>query len=428
MLFLGPFFFWFTVFATGTHRGLPQVPSYYYSWERSLPLIPALIVPYFSIDLFYAGSVFLCRDRRELNHHAYRIVAAILISADGFVAFPLRFSFERPPVEGLNGFLFGILSDFDKPFNQAPSLHVSLLMILWVRYAHYISGIARWALHAWFALIGISVLFVYQHHFIDIWTGFVVGVICLYALPEAPRRWDGFSLTCDAQRRRLGFRYLTGALSCAIVAATIQTWAWLLLWPVASLLLVALAYLGAGVAVFQKADGRQSWPARILLMPYLLGAWTSYRLFTLSAPAMHEVIPGVYFGRRPRGGDLAQLASAAVLDLTVEFSAAQGVEPFVYRNIPILDLTTPEPAALSTAVTFIDYHVGARPVYVHCALGFSRSATVIAAWLVRTSRAKTADEALRRLAVLRPGVTWSPAHVAAITKTCEATSGNAGEE
>jgi len=428
MLFLGPFFFLVYGFCNWYASRLPQVPSYYYSWERSLPLIPALIAPYFSIDFFYAGSVFLCRDRRELNTHAYRIVAAILISAAGFVAFPLRFSFERPAVEGLNGFLFGILSDFDKPFNQAPSLHVSLLMILWVRYARHIFGIWRWALHAWFALIAISVLFVYQHHFIDIWTGLVVGVICHYALPEAPRRWDGFSLTRDPQRRRLGFRYLTGALSCAIVAATLQAWAWLLLWPAASLLSVASAYLGAGTAVFQKADGRQSWPARILLMPHLLGAWTSYRLFTLSAPAMHEVIPGVYFGRRPRGDDLAQLTSAAVLDLTVEFSAAQSVKQLVYRNIPILDLTVPEPAVLATAVAFIDEHVVARPVYVHCALGFSRSATVIAAWLVQTARAKTGDEALRRLAALRPGVTWSAAHVAAIAKTCEATSGNAGEE
>ena len=426
MLFLGPFFFLVYGFCNEYASRLPHVPSYYYSWERALPFIPALIVPYFSIDLFYAGSVFLCRDRRELDHHAYRIVAAILISAAGFVAFPLKFSFDRPAVEGFSGFLFGILSAFDKPFNQAPSLHVSLLMILWVRYGRHVFAIRRWALHAWFALIGISVLFVYQHHFIDIWTGFVVGVICLYALPEAPRRWEGFRVTSDPQRRRLGIRYLFGALACALVAATMQSWAWLLLWPAVSLLLVALAYLGAGSAVFQKADGRQSWPARILLMPYLLGAWTSYRVFTRTAPAMHEVIPGVYFGRRPRGDDLALLTSAAVLDLTVEFSAAPRSERWIYCNIPILDLTVPEPTALAAALRFIDDHVGARPVYVHCALGFSRSACVIAAWLVRTERAKTADEALSRLKALRPGVTWSPAHVAAIAKTCQATSANAG--
>jgi protein-tyrosine phosphatase len=295
-------------------------------------------------------------------------------------------------------------------------------MILWVRYARHIFGIGRWALHAWFALIGVSVLFVYQHHFIDIWTGFAVGVTCLYALPEAPRQWNGLSPTRDPQRRRLGYRYFIGAVLCAIAATTIQTWAWLLLWPAASLLLVALAYLGAGTAVFQKADGRQSWPARILLMPYLLGAWTSYRLFTLSAPAMHEVIPGVYFGRRPRGGDLAQLTTAAVLDLTVEFSAAQGVERFVYRNIPILDLTVPEPAALSAAVRFIDEHIGARHVYVHCALGFSRSATVIAAWLVQSKRVATAAEAMQHLAALRPGVRLSQAHIAAIDRACDTAS------
>jgi hypothetical protein len=101
MLFLGPFFFLVYGFCNWYASRLAHVPSYYYSWERSLPFIPPLIVPYFSIDLFYASSVFLCRDRRELNHHAYRIIAAILISAAGFVAFPLRFSFRAASCRGI---------------------------------------------------------------------------------------------------------------------------------------------------------------------------------------------------------------------------------------------------------------------------------------------------------------------------------------
>ena len=114
--FLGRFFFLSTVSVTGTPRGWPSVPSFYYSWEPAIPFFPAAIVPYFTIDAFYAASVFLCRDRRELDTHAFRIIAAILISAAGFLAFPLRFSFVRPNVDGFNGLLFATLVELGQTF------------------------------------------------------------------------------------------------------------------------------------------------------------------------------------------------------------------------------------------------------------------------------------------------------------------------
>lgn len=132
---------------------LADVPSYYYAWERQIPFDSALIVPYFTIDLFYAGSVFLCRDRRELNTHATRTVTAIVISAAGFLLFPLKFVFERPAVAGVHGFFFALLEGIDKPSNRVPLLRVSWLMIVRIRYADRPAGLWRRALHVWFALI-----------------------------------------------------------------------------------------------------------------------------------------------------------------------------------------------------------------------------------------------------------------------------------
>jgi hypothetical protein len=152
MLFLGPFFFLVYGFCNWYASRLASVPSVYYSWEQAIPFFPAAIVPYFTIDAFYAASVFLCRDRRELDTHAFRIIAAILISAAGFLAFPLRFSFVRPNVDGFNGLLFATLTSLDKPFNQAPSLHMSLLLILWTRYVCHVRGLWQPLVHVWFAL------------------------------------------------------------------------------------------------------------------------------------------------------------------------------------------------------------------------------------------------------------------------------------
>ncbi|MGA3828214.1 serine/threonine protein phosphatase, partial [Pseudomonas chlororaphis] len=79
-----------------------------------------------------------------------------------------RFTFQRPELYGLFGWLFDLLACFDKPFNQAPSLHIALLVVLWFCYARHVQGTWRWLVHGWFALIGVSVMTTYQHHFIDL--------------------------------------------------------------------------------------------------------------------------------------------------------------------------------------------------------------------------------------------------------------------
>ncbi len=137
--------------------------------------MPWTIIPYWSIDVLYGISLFVCTTRRELDTHAFRLLTAQVIAVTCFILFPLTFTFARPDVDGVSGLLFDSLGKFDKPFNQAPSLHIALLIILWDRFARHVPVWARWVLHGWFALIGLSVLTTYQHHFIDIPTGMLLG-------------------------------------------------------------------------------------------------------------------------------------------------------------------------------------------------------------------------------------------------------------
>src|SRR4029077_17297047 len=118
------------------------------------------------IDLLYALSPFVCTTRREVDRHGQRLLMVQLVSVAFFIALPLRFSFNRPEAQGMFGALFTALGSFDKPFNQAPSLHLGLLIVIWVRFADHVGARWRWLLHAWMALIGLSVLTTYQHHFI----------------------------------------------------------------------------------------------------------------------------------------------------------------------------------------------------------------------------------------------------------------------
>src|SRR3954470_18173665 len=76
---LAPFFFLsygFTNWVTSLRR---SVPSLVFGWERHIPFLAWTIVPYWSTDLFYALSLFLCRTRAELSTHARRLLAVQIV-------------------------------------------------------------------------------------------------------------------------------------------------------------------------------------------------------------------------------------------------------------------------------------------------------------------------------------------------------------
>lgn len=412
---LGPFFFLSYGFANWWTGRLPHVGSVVFGWERHIPFWDWTILPYMSLDAFYAGSLFLCATRAELDTHARRLLAASVLSVAGFLLFPLQFSFARPATSGFNGALFDVLMGFDKPYNQVPSLHISLALIIWLVYARHLRGAARWAVHGWFLLIALSVFTTFQHHFIDGVAGAAVGVLVVYLLPDAPGTWQRAPMGADAAwRRQLAAGYWLGAGLCLGLAAGLGSGAWLLLWPGVALLLVGLGYARCGVAVFQKHDGQLSWAAQVLLAPYRLGAWGSSRWFTRRGAPGTEVAPGLWLGRAPGRADWRHFQPGAVLDLTAEFNLGPAARARPHRSVPLLDLVAPSPAELARAVAALDELAPYPPVLVHCALGYSRSAVVAAAWLLHRGAAATPAAAVAQLRAARSQVVLPAAHRAAL--------------
>lgn len=155
------------------HRG--NVPTFFFEWERGIPFVPFLIIPYLSIDLFFIAAPFLCRTNEELRIWAKRIVFSILAAGTCFLIVPLRFAFVRPHANGFGGAFFDWFRTLDAPYNLVPSLHATFWVFLVDLYARRTAGVWRILIMLWFVLIGLSPVFTYQHHVIDIFGGFVLA-------------------------------------------------------------------------------------------------------------------------------------------------------------------------------------------------------------------------------------------------------------
>jgi len=363
-------------------------------------------VPYWSTDLFYAVSLFICRTRDELNTHAKRLLAMQIIAVAGFLLFPLRFSFIRPHTTGVFGWMFDALADFDRPFNQAPSLHLGLTTILWAKYLQHLSGFALWLMRAWFLLMGISTLTAYQHHFIDLPTGIWAGLFCLALFPDNPTRRRS-KPTDDPRKFLVSGLYLSGALFLIWLIYLLGGAAWLLLWPAGSLLIVSASYCLGRAELFRKTDGVMARPMIALLAPYLIGAWLNSRLRTRGEIPAQEIADGVWLGRMPRRAERDTQGVASMVDLTAELPV--DTEGVAYSGIPMLDMLVPTTDQLTAAVNAIQHLEGTRPTLVCCALGYSRSAAVVTAWLVASGRTVSLDESIDWIKSRRPQIRIRPA-------------------
>lgn len=396
LVVLTPFFFLTYGYANSMAAQRAAVPSIVFGWEHRIPFLAWTIVPYWSSDLLYGFSLLVCRSRKELNRQAMRLVLVQLISVAAFLAFPLRFTFDRPETSGFFGWLFDVLLGFDKPFNQAPSLHVSLATILCVKLCHHLPRLARWPMRIWCVMVALSTLTTYQHHFIDVPTGLWVGLLCLVLIPEE-------SAEASPGNAKLALTYAMGGLALAANAVYFEGWAWLLLWPGGSLLVVGLIYATGRTDWFGKQNGRIRPAARWLLGPYLIAARINSHLWTRNRPAAQEIAGGVWLGRVPSSNDMN---FASVVDLTAELS--MDASKVRYTNIPVLDLTVPTASQIERAVSAID--AMPKPLLVCCALGVSRSATAVAAWLLASGRASSVEEAIRMIELREAPTVLSASH------------------
>ncbi len=372
---------------------LAHVPEIAFAWERNIPFWEWTILPYWSLNLMYAAAFFLCRDTREQNRYVARLVSAQIVATTCFMLFPLHFGWPKPPTDGLWGVMFDSLVAFDLPYNQSPSLHIALSIIVgafyWTRFPKI-----RLPILLWQSLIALSVLTTYQHHFIDVPTGALLGWLVLWVIPQhgvSPFRRRNLSVVqpdsqtgrlktsevsfCEAKTNNTDFReaqtspetrsreikiamlYLAGAVLSALPSLFGGAWLWTL-WVGVSLSVVAFAYLTGNAAVFQKqADGRLSAAATVLLLPYLVGVRLNMAYWLRGKAKTARVRDDVWIGSisgvaeiQHCGGVFGKKTASAALKMLARCSTLLRFLPCIYRFLPQKSASqakSPQPLAIS---------------------------------------------------------------------------------
>ena len=195
------------------------------------------------------------------------------------------------------------------------------------------------------------------------------------------------------------------------MGAIFWPWGVLLLWPAIALGIVAIAYFKAGPIVFRKTEGKLPWSARFVLAPCLTGQYLSLLYYRSKCRSWDKVTPQIWIGGklgRHSANKALRSGVVSVLDLSAEFSEATPFRKINYRNIPVLDLTAPTQAQLVEMSKFIGNPSRNGAVYVHCKIGYSRSAAAVAAYLIMSGKVKTAEEAFAIIRRVRPSVVIRP--------------------
>ena len=403
-----------------------DVPEVFWPWERQIPFWAWSIVPYWTLNLFYAGAFFCCQNRAQIHRLLQQLLLAQAIAVVCFIGYPLTFTWEKPLTDGLTGRLFSALAGFDQPYNQAPSLHIILTMVIgrfyWYRFATW----ARPLWLAWLLLIAVSVLTTYQHHFIDIPTGVLVGCLVLWLLPWQGNQAASFAvfrlpsnpfISLPKPKRspvhlRWVMLYASGAVVLSLLAFGLQAAWYGLLWPALALLWLAAVYGHADAAAWQKqATGKHTLAVSLFALPLRLMYRVNMAYWLRGKALSAQVTERIHVG-----SILAAPDFHAVVDVCAEYPLA--VMPSYYATVPMLDMVPADVAALRAAADALHQMLQQQnqPVLVCCALGYSRSVAVVLVYLLRQRHAHDLQAALKLLQQARPDMVVSPANQQQILK------------
>ena len=147
--------------------------------EEKIPFVPAAIWIYMSIYILFCAIPFILRTRRELSALANTLASATLCGGICFLLFPAEVGFTVPHDLGMSDQMFRFADWLNLKYNLVPSLHVALSVVCFAAFASRASVAGKVFLWLWAAAIAASTVLTYQHHVLDVITGFILGSLAI---------------------------------------------------------------------------------------------------------------------------------------------------------------------------------------------------------------------------------------------------------
>lgn len=147
--------------------------------EQELPFVPAAILVYTSIFILFYASPFILRTRRELRALAITLGLTTLCAGICFLLFPAELGFSIPRDLGVCAPVFRLADGLNLDYNLVPSLHAAMSVVCIAAFGTRAGATGKLVLWAWAMAIGASAIVTYQHHVLDVMTGFILGIVAI---------------------------------------------------------------------------------------------------------------------------------------------------------------------------------------------------------------------------------------------------------
>lgn len=183
-----------------------------------------------------------------------------------------------------------------------------------------------------------------------------------------------------------------------------------------------IAFIGVSLAFWlekpciflKKSTGSLYFISYLLFWPYFALNALALALFRIFSQenAIDYIIPDLYLGCQLGIIDYKRFIAQNIkstLDLTCEFQEISFIRNKTkYLCIPLIDTKAPTLNQLDKAVSWIIAQLEEGPVFVHCALGHGRSATVVAAFLIKRGIVNNPKQAIEFIKTKRAKINLHP--------------------
>lgn len=171
--------------AFGRWSGPPRVVAF--EAEMAIPLVPAMILPYFALyPLFLLPAFALTAE--AMARLSRQATAALIAAFPVFALAPTRVGYPRAEIAEPWAALYRLLAAVDAPVNAVPSLHVTFAALILFAVAEGARASRRALCALVFLVVAAATVLTHQHHLADVAAGLALALLVrrVWPLRAAP--------------------------------------------------------------------------------------------------------------------------------------------------------------------------------------------------------------------------------------------------